>query len=155
MPYMYILRCAGGSYYTGSTRNLEKRLWEHQQGIGARHTAKHLPVELVYCEEYERIDEAFYREKQVQGWSRKKKEALMTSDFNALHRLAACGNGTSHTLAGFTPQPAKKKGAGRDNRWLSEVEASEEEGSRTRQPLAERSRSQRSRSQRSQSLWAL
>ena len=90
MPYMYILRCADGSYYTGSTWNIEKRLWEHQQGLGSRHTAKRLPVELLYFEEYSRIDEAFFREKQIQGWSRKKKEALMARDFDRLHQLAAC-----------------------------------------------------------------
>ncbi len=75
--YMYILECSNGSYYTGSTINLEFRLEEHQNGEGANHTKKFLPVRLVYFEEYQRIDKAFYREKQVQGWSRKKKEALI------------------------------------------------------------------------------
>jgi putative endonuclease len=93
---MYILLCADGSYYTGSTWNLEKRLWQHQNGEGANHTRKHLPVKLVYCETYERISDAFAREKQVQGWSRKKKEALMAEDANELHRLAVCLNETSH-----------------------------------------------------------
>ncbi|WP_288981403.1 GIY-YIG nuclease family protein [uncultured Flavobacterium sp.] len=75
--YMYILLCANGSYYTGSTVDLERRLEQHQAGEGANHTKKHLPIELVYYEEYDRIDLAFNREKQVQGWSRKKKEALI------------------------------------------------------------------------------
>ncbi|MFY8097914.1 MAG: GIY-YIG nuclease family protein [Flavobacterium sp.] len=75
--YMYILLCANGSYYTGSTIDLERRLEQHQAGEGANHTKKHLPIELVYYEEYDRIDLAFNREKQVQGWSRKKKEALI------------------------------------------------------------------------------
>ncbi|NOY79037.1 MAG: GIY-YIG nuclease family protein [Calditrichaeota bacterium] len=74
---MYILECADGTYYTGSTKDLERRLWEHQNSIGANYTKKRLPVKLVYYEEYNRIDEAFYREKQVQGWSRKKKRALI------------------------------------------------------------------------------
>ena len=77
MPHMYILECADGSYYTGSTGNLEVRLWEHQNGLGARHTAKRLPVKLVYCEFYARVEDAFHREKQVQGWSRLKKQALI------------------------------------------------------------------------------
>lgn len=94
MPYMYILECADGSYYTGSTKDLERRMWEHQNGLGANHTAKRLPVKLVYCEECDRIDDAFYREKQVQGWSRKKKEALMASDYNQIHLLAVCKNET-------------------------------------------------------------
>ena len=50
--YMYILKCADGSYYTGSTVDLERRLWQHQNGEGANYTKKHLPVELVYYEEY-------------------------------------------------------------------------------------------------------
>ena len=94
--YMYILRCVDDSYYTGSTKNMTIRLWQHQNGLGAKHTAKRLPVELVYVEVFDRIDEAFWREKQVQGWSRKKKEALMASDFNQLHLLAECQNETSH-----------------------------------------------------------
>lgn len=70
--YMYILQCANGAYYTGSTKDLETRLKQHQNGEGANFTKKHLPVKLVYYEVFERIDEAFYREKQVQGWSRMK-----------------------------------------------------------------------------------
>lgn len=86
--YMYILRCIDDSYYTGSTVNLEKRLLEHQNGEGANYTKKHLPVELVYYEEFDRIDEAFYREKQVQGWNRKKKEALIKGEYNRLPELS-------------------------------------------------------------------
>ncbi|MEZ5477868.1 MAG: GIY-YIG nuclease family protein [Thiolinea sp.] len=99
MPYMYILKCVDDSYYTGSTWNLEKRLAEHQQGLGARHTAKRLPVKLVFCEFFDRIDDAFQREKQVQGWGRKKKEALIAGDANILHQLAECQNET-HWLRG-------------------------------------------------------
>jgi len=93
MPYMYILKCADDSYYTGSTWNLEKRLAEHQNGMGSNHTIKRLPVELVYCEECDRIEDAYRREKQIQGWGRKKKEALMKGDMDALKRLAQCQNG--------------------------------------------------------------
>ena len=75
--YMYILKCSDDSYYTGSTIDLERRLKQHQTGEGVNHTKKNLPVKLVYYEEYQRIDTAFYREKQIQGWSRKKKEALI------------------------------------------------------------------------------
>lgn len=85
---MYVLKCANGMYYTGSTKNLELRLAQHQNGEGANFTKKHLPVELVYYEEFHRIDEAFYREKQVQGWSRKKKEALINGDYNKLPELS-------------------------------------------------------------------
>jgi len=86
--YMYILECYDGTYYTGSTKNIELRLEQHQRGEGANHTKKRLPVELVYFEEFQRIDEAFYREKQVQGWSRKKKEALINGDFETLSHLS-------------------------------------------------------------------
>lgn len=91
---MYILLCSDDSYYTGSTNNLELRLAQHQAGEGANHTKKRLPVTLVYFEEFDRIDEAFYREKQIQGWSRKKKEALINGQFEALKELAKCMNET-------------------------------------------------------------
>jgi len=85
---MYILECSDGSYYTGSTTDLDLRLEQHQNGEGANHTNKRLPVKLVYFEEYNRIDLAFYREKQVQGWSRKKKEALIRGEHEKLPELS-------------------------------------------------------------------
>jgi len=92
MPYLYILECADGSFYTGSTNDLPCRLWEHQNGLGANYTKKRLPVNLVYAEEFERVDDAFYREKQVQGWSRAKKIALIQGDWDRVHILAECQN---------------------------------------------------------------
>jgi putative endonuclease len=94
--YLYILRCAKGQYYTGSTTDIARRLAQHQSGEGANFTRKHLPVELVYLEEFSRIDEAFYREKQVQGWSRKKKEALIHQQYEKLPELSR--NYTQFTL---------------------------------------------------------
>jgi putative endonuclease len=85
---MYILECADGSYYTGSTNKLERRIKEHQSGNGANFTKSRLPIDLVYYEEYERIDEAFYREKQIQGWSHKKKKALVEGKSELLPVLA-------------------------------------------------------------------
>ena len=85
---MYILECADGSYYTGSTNNLNLRLQQHQNGQGANHTKRRLPIKLIYYEEYERVDSAFYREKQVQGWSRKKREALINGKPELLPELA-------------------------------------------------------------------
>jgi putative endonuclease len=90
--YMYILLCSDLTYYTGSTNNLELRVKKHQAGQGANYTAKRLPVKLLYYEEYSHVALAFKREKQVQGWSRKKKEALMRGDSDNLHDLAACKN---------------------------------------------------------------
>ncbi len=94
--YMYILKCADGSYYTGSTNNLELRLMQHQAGEGANYTAKRLPVELIYFEECSRVDAAFYREKQVQSWTRKKKEALINDMPEELKKLAECLNETHY-----------------------------------------------------------
>ncbi len=88
MAWMYILECADSSYYVGSTKDLELRLSQHQEGLGARYTSKRLPVKLVYGEEYDRIDEAFYREKQVQGWRRAKREALINGEPEFLPTLA-------------------------------------------------------------------
>ncbi len=93
--YMYILLCADNSYYTGSTRNLERRLGQHQSGKGANHTRKYGPVELIYYEEFTRIDSAFYREKQIQGWSRRKKEALINNRVVDLKKFSECQN-SSH-----------------------------------------------------------
>jgi putative endonuclease len=88
MGYMYILECADGSYYTGSTKYLDKRLWQHQNALGANYTKKHLPVKLVHIEYYDRIDQAFYREKQVQRWSHAKKKALIENRLEELRLLA-------------------------------------------------------------------
>ena len=85
---MYILECCDGSFYTGSTTFLEARLAQHQSGEGAKFTASRLPVKLVYHEEYERIDEAFSREKQIQGWTRVKKLALIHGEFDQLPALS-------------------------------------------------------------------
>lgn len=86
--FVYILLCADGSFYTGSTTDLERRLEEHQNGQGSNHTRKRLPVELVYTEEYERIDKAYYRERQLHGWSRDKKIALIEGRNEDLPMLA-------------------------------------------------------------------
>ncbi len=86
--FIYILLCSNGSYYTGSTKYLDKRIKEHQSGLGANHTKKYGRVELVYYEEYDRIDFTYNREKQIQGWSIKKKEALINGEFEILPELA-------------------------------------------------------------------
>ena len=67
---------------------MEIHFHQHQRGDGARYTKKRVPVELIYFEEYSRIDDAFYREKQEQHWSRKKKEALIEGKYSDLPELA-------------------------------------------------------------------
>ncbi len=86
--YMYILRCEDGTYYTGSTINLIWRFKEHQAGCGSGYTSIRLPVELIYFEAYDRISHAYYREKQIQGWTRKKKQALINGQIKELPQLA-------------------------------------------------------------------
>lgn len=85
---MYILECADGTYYTGSTRDLDRRLKEHQSENGANYTIKHGPVHLVYFEEFSRIDYAYYREKQIQRWSHDKKKALIEGNIDLLKKLS-------------------------------------------------------------------
>jgi len=86
--YMYILECENGTYYTGSTIDIEMRVKQHQMGNGANYTRKHLPVKLVYCHEFDNIEQAYKREKQVQGWSRAKKEALINGEHFLLPDLS-------------------------------------------------------------------
>lgn len=105
--WMYILECCDGSYYTGSTNNLEMRLAQHNAGEGPNHTKKRIPVKLVYYEEYARVDVAFYREKQVKGWSRKKKGALIKGQQDLLPQLALAYRDINTVLR--EPQPPKSR----------------------------------------------
>jgi len=87
---VYILRCSDGSFYTGLTKQeIEARLWEHNQGIYDGYTKKRRPVELVFTETYDRITDAIARERQIKGWNRAKKEALIRYDYEALPELAS------------------------------------------------------------------
>ena len=88
MAWVYLLGCRDGSYYVGSTRNLEARVWQHRNGLGAEYTRHRLPVELLWAHECERVDEAFALEKRIQGWSRAKREALIRGDYDALPWLS-------------------------------------------------------------------
>ncbi|HVW58250.1 MAG TPA: GIY-YIG nuclease family protein [Rhizobiaceae bacterium] len=86
---VYILRCADGSYYTGLTKQeIEARVWEHNAGTYDGYTKKRRPVELVFSETYDRIIDAIARERQIKGWTRVKKEALIRYDYEALPELA-------------------------------------------------------------------
>jgi putative endonuclease len=76
--YTYILKCSDQSYYVGVTNDVERRLVEHQEGINVTcYTYSRRPIELVYFEKFIDIIQAIAREKQLKGWSRKKKEALI------------------------------------------------------------------------------
>jgi len=87
MAYVYVLRCADGSYYVGHTDNLSLRLNEHQSGAGANFTAARRPVEMVYAEEHPTPVHAQRRELQLKRWSRAKKEALIAQDLSLLKRV--------------------------------------------------------------------
>ena len=91
MAWTYILRCGDGSYYVGSTLDLQRRFWEHDQGLGAAYTRRRRPVTLVWSAEFDRVEDAFALEKQVQGWSRRKREALISGEFDLLPLLAGRG----------------------------------------------------------------
>ena len=77
MNYTYILECCDGSYYTGWTNNLEKRIADHNAGRGAKYTKSHLPVKLVYFETFDVKEEAMRREYQIKQMTRKQKEKLI------------------------------------------------------------------------------
>ncbi len=89
MPYyVYILKCSDGSYYTGSTGDLARRLLQHEQGLsGESYTFSRRPVELVWSEEFPLYKDALFVEYQIKGWSRAKKEALVRGDWNGIHKI--------------------------------------------------------------------
>jgi len=86
--WVYILRCADGSYYTGHTDNLEKRVAEHQAGELPGYTFSRRPVTVVYSEVLTTREEALVCERWIKGWSRQKKEAMMRGDWAEVARLA-------------------------------------------------------------------
>ena len=86
--WVYILRCSDGSYYTGQTDDIEKRFAEHQNGIKCVYTKRRRPVDLFFSEYFATRDEARDAERQIKGWTRRKKEALMKRDWDELVRLS-------------------------------------------------------------------
>jgi putative endonuclease len=84
MGYVYILRCVDDSFYIGSTRDLDRRLVQHQQGTGSAYTKRRLPVALAWSGEFSRIDEAFAGEKRLQGWSHAKRAAFIEGGLDAV-----------------------------------------------------------------------
>lgn len=87
--YVYVIECKDGSYYIGITNDIDRRLLEHNTGLDTRcYTYERRPVELKYLEHYIDVNQAISREKQLKGWSRKKKQALFREDWNELKRLS-------------------------------------------------------------------
>ena len=86
--WVYILRCADGSYYIGSTRDLERRLRAHEEGRAAAYTARRRPLKLAYSEKHGNMEAARQRELQIKRWSRKKKEALIKGNMEGLKSVS-------------------------------------------------------------------
>ena len=86
--WVYLLRCADGSYYAGHTDNLVGRLWQHQRGIGCDWTMRRRPVELVWTQTVPTRDEAIAFERRIKGWTRAKKEALIAGDWDRVSWLS-------------------------------------------------------------------
>jgi putative endonuclease len=87
--FLYILRCADGSYYTGTARaSLEQRVSEHNAGRYGGYTAQRRPVILVFSQWFDRITDAISAERQIKGWSRAKKEALIKGELARLPGLS-------------------------------------------------------------------
>jgi putative endonuclease len=95
--YVYILFCADGTYYTGVTNNLDRRLRQHETGYNKdSYTYNRRPVQLVYYEMFNNYLQAIDWETRIKKWSSKKKEALANSDWNRLRKESECKNSTSH-----------------------------------------------------------
>jgi len=87
--WAYILRCADGSYYVGSTReSLERRIADHQTARFGGYTAIRRPVVLVWSQEFQRITDAIAAERRLKGWRREKKEALISGRLDLLPALS-------------------------------------------------------------------
>ena len=91
MPYVYILECSDGSFYAGSTWEMERRLFQHNEGLGAAYTRRRRPVRLAWHAWYDSVAEAFAMEKRIQGWSRAKRQALIDGRFEDLPGLSRRG----------------------------------------------------------------
>ena len=87
--WLYILRCADGSYYVSTTRtSLEMRIAQHNDGTFTGYTTSRRPVELIFSQWFDQITDAIENERKLKGWGRAKKEALIRGDFAALQLLA-------------------------------------------------------------------
>lgn len=79
--YLYIVECSNGTYYTGTTNNIERRWQEHQQGVGSNYTHKHRAMKLVLVKEYQSIDLAREAEQKIKKWSQTKKRKLISGEW--------------------------------------------------------------------------
>ena len=85
---LYILECADGSFYIGHTDDLDRRMQQHDLGLGCVYTSTRRPVELIHAQAFETRYEALTMERKLKGWSRAKKLAYMAGDWDAVGALA-------------------------------------------------------------------
>ena len=130
MFWAYILRCGDGSFCTGHTDELEKRIAEHRSGVSGEYTATRLPVELAWSEEFPTRHEALEAERKIKGWSRVKKEALIAGDWSAIQRLAR-RKGSFETKAGPSASPSSQDDR-EDHGQIVPASVRSEEGSKPR-----------------------
>ncbi len=109
--FVYILKCADNSYYTGVTNNLDRRMYDHANSRNPdSYTSKRLPIKLVFHHVFHSPMQAISFEKQVKGWSRKKKEALINDKWELLPVLAECKNESHFKNRGFdSAQPDDRR----------------------------------------------
>lgn len=88
MAWVYILECRDGTYYVGSTRDIDARLDEHQRGLGSSYTRRRLPVRLAWAEEFSNVGDAFAMEKRLQRWSHAKRQAVVEDRWDDLPALS-------------------------------------------------------------------
>ena len=94
---VYIVKCADNSYYTGVTNDIERRIYEHNQGEDkGSYTYCRRPVKLAFVYHFHDINDAIAVEKQIKGWTRRKKEAIINNEWDSLKAMSACLNNTSH-----------------------------------------------------------
>ena len=87
--FVYILLCNDGSYYTGVTNNMERRIYEHENAVNpGSYTCSRRPLKLVFCEAFNDVTQAIAFEKQIKGWNRKKKEAIIDDNWHLLPKLS-------------------------------------------------------------------
>jgi predicted GIY-YIG superfamily endonuclease len=106
--YVYMLRCANKAFYVGHTDDLDRRLAQHNEGMGGEYTAEHRPVELVWFAEMPTRHEAFLRERQIKGWTRGKKKALIRGDWERIHDFARRQRSQAAWF-GDDPMPGREK----------------------------------------------
>ncbi|MCC6925868.1 TrmJ/YjtD family RNA methyltransferase [Novosphingobium sp.] len=121
MPfYTYMLRCSDGTYYVGHTDDLENRIPQHQSGLIPGYTATRLPVELVWSDTFPSRYEALSAERQLKGWSRKKKEALIAGDWDRVSELASRANvlrdGDEPSTSSVSSPPQDERGLMEDTK---------------------------------------